>query len=644
MPASELSLGTHNIYFRVKDDDGVWSVEDVGHITIKLPRPKYPPRNLLINPGAETGDMTGWTIIQNGGVGWAVREGGYEGNYSFRTSYDWCKRSQLIDLLDVGLTPEQLDAAPLVFVEEWFGETWDADYYYLKVELLDENHDVIASWDSGVLMTEGGPGYEDDAWYQLAHTFTDYGPGLRYIYWEDGGKDSEFWGGHYGAKLDAASLTIEDIPIDTTPPVISFVPPTPENNSYVSKDWVYVNVSVSDVSDTTAFIDWDNSLVAWYRFNDESGENSTFFKDWSGNGNDATCNGESCPVLTYGKFGKALKFDGNDYLVVPLRIDWDEITVEVWFKPEDVSYSNPRIIANSHTDMDKKGFQIMFNRSGNDGFFDVGNGKAEGRASWTTKIEEGKWYHAVLTYDGSKVRAYINGELVGEASLTGSIADSGYDINIGRNPAYEGDYFKGVIDEIRIFDRALSEEEIKASYNAGLHRLYHNFTDLERKTYVFKAYAQDLAGNVNETEERIVTILPPLTPGVSISTDKYEYTAGDVMLINITLANPTDEWRSVNFLWRLDITDYGLSFPIVSKSLRLPPGFDETYIRRWTLPIWGVSFNATWYVALYDAETSELICDDTADWRYVPVASTGEIVPEEIAKEAVRTIKAELLT
>ena len=100
----------------------------------------------------------------------------------------------------------------------------------------------------------------------------------------------------------------------------------------------------------------------------------------------------------------------------------------------------------------------------------------------------------------------------------------------------------------------------------------------------------------------------------------------------------------MNFLWRLDITDYGLSFPIVSKSLRLPPGFDETFIRRWTLPRWGVSFNATWYVALYDAETSELICDDTADWRYVPVASTGEIVPEEIAKEAVRTIKAELLT
>ena len=49
-----------------------------------------------------------------------------------------------------------------------------------------------------------------------------------------------------------------------------------------------------------------------------------------------------------------MRFDGNDYLTIPLTIDWDEITMEVWFKPEDVSNSNPRIIANSHIDTDKK--------------------------------------------------------------------------------------------------------------------------------------------------------------------------------------------------------------------------------------------------------------------------------------------------
>ena len=130
------------------------------------------------------------------------------------------------------------------------------------------------------------------------------------------------------------------------------------------------------------------------------------------------------------------------------------------------------------------------------------------------------------------------------------------------------------------------------------------------------------------------------SPEVFISTDKYEYTAGDTMLINISLENPTEEWRNVKFLWRLDLPEYGLYFPIINnKSLRLPPGFDKTFTMRWTLPSWRSSFTASWYVALYDATTSEVISEDKADWKYVPITMTGEIVPEEIAKETKEMIE-----
>ncbi|MDI6811498.1 MAG: hypothetical protein QMD80_07515 [archaeon] len=118
------------------------------------------------------------------------------------------------------------------------------------------------------------------------------------------------------------------------------------------------------------------------------------------------------------------------------------------------------------------------------------------------------------------------------------------------------------------------------------------------------------------------------------------------MLINLTLANPTEEWQNVKFLWRLDLPDYGLYFSIINnKSLRLPPSFDKTFTLPWRLPSWRFSFNAAWYVALYDATTSELICEDTAGWRYVSSGVTQEeIIPEEVAEETVRTIeKAELL-
>jgi len=119
----------------------------------------------------------------------------------------------------------------------------------------------------------------------------------------------------------------------------------------------------------------------------------------------------------------------------------------------------------------------------------------------------------------------------------------------------------------------------------------------------------------------------PEEPIVSISTDKYEYRAGDVMLINITFENPTDESKSVKFLWILDIPDYNLSFTVINnKSLSIPPEFKKTFVIPWRLPKLRASFNASWYVALYDG----IISEDTADWRYVGAKKKEE---REIARE-----------
>ena len=85
------------------------------------------------------------------------------------------------------------------------------------------------------------------------------------------------------------------------------------------------------------------------------------------------------------------------------------------------------------------------------------------------------------------------------------------------------------------------------------------------------------------------------------------------MLIIITLTNLRNEWQNVKFLWCLDIHDYNLSFPVISRSLSLPPEFKKTFVISWRLPKLRASFNASWYVALYDG----IISEDTADWRYV---------------------------
>ncbi len=71
-----------------------------------------------------------------------------------------------------------------------------------------------------------------------------------------------------------------------------------------------------------------------------------------------------------------------------------------------------------------------------------------------------EWHHVVGTYDGSVLKQYVDGKLEGEASHEGSIDRNEWNVNIGKNPANNTQYLNGGIDEVRIYDRALTQEEV----------------------------------------------------------------------------------------------------------------------------------------------------------------------------------------
>ena len=175
-----------------------------------VPEPIGPfDSNLLVNPGLETGDMSGWTVIE-GESSCAIGEGAAarSGDYGLKTSYSLCRRTQTIDLLTAGFTEEELDAAPEIRVSEWFKERYAAgDAYVFQVRLDDVTGTEIAMFDGGGT-TSGGPTYDDDEWFEVSHSFTDYGPGVRLVTIIDGGRDSGFWAGHYGVTLDDASVML----------------------------------------------------------------------------------------------------------------------------------------------------------------------------------------------------------------------------------------------------------------------------------------------------------------------------------------------------------------------------------------------------------------------------------------------------
>ena len=131
--------------------------------------------------------------------------------------------------------------------------------------------------------------------------------------------------------------------IDRTQPSTTFTSPTPADGNITTDNWAYINTTRTDAispANLTTFIDWNYSLIGWWRFNEDPGENNTFFRDWSSYGNNGTCSG-NCPDYIIGKFGKAVRFNQtSDSVTIPDSTDLDivdEITIEFWAKLNNIS-------------------------------------------------------------------------------------------------------------------------------------------------------------------------------------------------------------------------------------------------------------------------------------------------------------------
>ncbi|MCK5474326.1 MAG: hypothetical protein KAI53_02880, partial [Candidatus Aenigmarchaeota archaeon] len=490
------------------------------------------------------------------------------------------------------------------------------------------------------------------------------------------------------------------------------------DNDYVDRNHTYINVTVSDTlspNNTTAFIDWNNSLVGWWRFNEESGENETFFRDWSSYGNDGTCNGSNCSKYTTGKFGKGMVFDGLDDYVGIGDVGTGVKTVSFWIKAEtitekimelapaswvcgdnlaidhiagdvapvtkSVTYgtaatnltgtnqcwitrnlgADQQATSASDNTNDSAGWYWQFNRkqgyavgpipawntdSSEDSNWTVVNDPCtiELGAGWHIPTYDewfnadanGAWdnrqdaYSSVLKIHTAGLLNYDNGELLyrgddgyfwstrqfstntaywlhlywGECEMLTASKAHGFGIRCLRddltgvktsievssgtimanefiNPDIYVDgvvsstidtdwhhvvittdiginvsdlkigesntFFNGTIDEVRIHSRTLSAEEINASYNAGLYRLETNYTNLADGTYTYTAYAQDLAGNVNQTETRTVTI-DTILPEITIYNPTNATTDDNTPQVNATQTdvNPNEMWYAID--------------------------------------------------------------------------------------------------
>ncbi|KAG8434778.1 hypothetical protein GDO86_012938 [Hymenochirus boettgeri] len=173
-------------------------------------------RNLLKNNCGEE-DFLFWEDVQSGGDGWKIEElPGDNGNEFplegvnkyFATSFEWCSKSQVIDLLSEGYWEDLLDTyQPTIDVYDWYAARTDAGCLYeLCVQLLSDNMDVITEYNSNIITI---PQDNDTTWTMFSYSFSEYGPGVRYVRFKHGGQDSVYWKGWYGVRLTNSSVTIE---------------------------------------------------------------------------------------------------------------------------------------------------------------------------------------------------------------------------------------------------------------------------------------------------------------------------------------------------------------------------------------------------------------------------------------------------
>jgi hypothetical protein len=196
-------------------------------------------------------------------------------------------------------------------------------------------------------------------------------------------------------------------------------------------------------------------LVAAYGFNQGSG---TAVTDSSGTGNNGSTSGTTWNAA--GRFGPALSFNGTTASVtVPDSTSLDlstGMTLEAWVNPSSAGGPWRTVIFKHSSGM----VYALYSNNGANRPTGQVNILGEQNALGSALVPANTWTHLATTYDGATLRLYVNGTQVGSKAQTGSIPASTGALRIGGNAIW-GEWFAGTVDDVRIYNRALTAAEIQ---------------------------------------------------------------------------------------------------------------------------------------------------------------------------------------
>ncbi|WP_261779654.1 Calx-beta domain-containing protein [Microcystis aeruginosa] len=211
--------------------------------------------------------------------------------------------------------------------------------------------------------------------------------------------------------------------------------------------------------------------LAYWRLDETSG---TTVYDFSGNGYNGTYFGGVGLGNSAGiNSGTSATFDGvNDYIDTPLSSNRQPLTIETWFKA-DVT-TGERSIVDSDIAFQSGQSLIIGYQAGTivppnqgDQTLDI---EYHGNPNFYNSpftVQPNTWYHAVSVFTPGKVELYVNGQFIGSQTYTQQPLD-GSNFRIGRHNSNDPQWFDGLIDEVAIYDYALTPSQIQNHYQTGL--------------------------------------------------------------------------------------------------------------------------------------------------------------------------------
>jgi len=199
-----------------------------------------------------------------------------------------------------------------------------------------------------------------------------------------------------------------------------------------------------------------DGLVAYYPFEDN-------WQDLSGQDNHGTPAGGA--GFVDGKIGRAADFDGSgDHAGVDNFGSFDVMTVAAWVYRTGNTGTRESIVSYKEGTGVNQGFVLCLNENGSSQYSRIWvqvNGTWR-MAEQAVAIPLNTWVHLVASYDGSTIRLYRDGMEVASANYSGSMTNTGSQMTgIGVRASLNTHWFPGQIDEVRIYNRALSLNEIR---------------------------------------------------------------------------------------------------------------------------------------------------------------------------------------